>query len=92
MGAARVPWRAVKELRKTNKKWADEVRRGGRAGGCWPDSLTDCASGGGKEGEDGGKGQHFFASALPSFLEGSLSLSLSPLSLSETSNLTSGSP
>ena len=26
MGAARVPWRAVKELRKTNKKWADEGR------------------------------------------------------------------
>ena len=32
MGAARVPWRAVKELRKTNKKWADEVREGWAVG------------------------------------------------------------
>ena len=58
MGAARVPWRAVKELRKTNKKWADEGGRGEleRLGG-----LAACGAGG----EDGGKGQHFFAPALP---------------------------
>ena len=34
VGAARVPWRAVKELRKTNKKWADEGGGTGAAG--WP--------------------------------------------------------
>ena len=78
VGAARVPWRAVKELRKTNKKWADEGGGTGAAG--WPRCAWS-----GKRGWR--KRSTLFCSLSPSLQ----ALSLPPLSLSETSNLTSGS-